>query len=76
MTEEDLKNGMVFKFNNKTWCDNNGKDEYQKGYISINHFKRIIIMFNGSCLQATKSFTTTKMRLEKLFKDWHLEFIK
>ena len=75
MTQTELKNGINFHFNNERWCEENESDDIRGGSICFNNnFTLFAIHFNGKCIHTSKTFNSSKQRLEKLMGDWECEF--
>jgi hypothetical protein len=66
MTQTELKNGQDFNFSN---------EDMHEGFITWNsRFNNFAIHFNGKCIHTSKTFNSSKQRLEKLMGDWKCEF--
>ena len=76
MIQSELKNGINFHFDNERWCEENESDDVRGGSIAFNdRFRIFTIHFNGSCIHTSRTFNSTKKRLEKLMNDWNCNFI-
>lgn len=75
MTQQELKNGTNFFFNNEEWCERMQDEDFRGGWVTfdtmINGFA---IFFNGSCIHTSKTFSSTQKRLEKLMDKWNCNF--
>jgi len=75
MTQQELKNGQDFQFDNEQWCEANLSHDFRGGWITWNdRFQNFAIHFNGTCIHVSKTFGSAKKRLEKLMFDWNCEF--
>lgn len=73
MNQQDLKSGIVFNFDNETWCVQNESHDQRGGYVEFNR-DRFTIWFNGVIIASFATFPACKKRLEKLMTKWHCEF--
>ena len=74
MTQLELKNGTIFDFDNEKWCEENMSDELMGGHVQFdNRFNLFGIFFNGKCIHTSKTFTSSKNRLEKLMSKWNCD---
>ena len=76
MTQQELKNGEKFHFDNETWCEENLSDDFRAGHVEFSDRfgERFHVWFNGVIIDSFKTFKATEKRLDKLFTKWNLEF--
>jgi ectoine hydroxylase-related dioxygenase (phytanoyl-CoA dioxygenase family) len=72
--EKQLKNKQTFHFDNEKWCEQNLSDRFIGGHIQWNLMFGFSIFFNGACIHTSKTFKSSKKRLDKLMSDWNCEF--
>ena len=76
MKNKDLKEGVIFSFNNEEYCNLIESDNIRGGYIGYNKmFNIYIIHFNGINIYSSKTFKASEKRLKILFTKWSLQFI-
>jgi hypothetical protein len=75
MNAQELKSGTTLNFNNEKWREENQSDDVRGGQFfwsdRINHF---LIVFNGACIHASKTFASAEKRFNTLRDKWSLEF--
>ena len=76
MSNEELKNGTTFFFNNEEHQNNIGGDDirdcevlFTEQNLSARPYQ---IWFNGSLIYSSKTFRGVKNRLDKLASKWNL----
>jgi hypothetical protein len=75
MTKQDLLNGQTFEFDNQEFCEWNGTDHVDAGWIEFSRkLNSFMIFFNGDLIHSVKTFSASEKRLNKLFNKWNLEF--
>ena len=73
MTQQQLKNGIIFDFDNEKWCEENFSDELMGGHIQWCSTFGFGIFFNGKCIHSSKTFNSMKKRLSTLMTKWNCE---
>ena len=86
MTQKELKNGNIFKFNNEAFCIEYEQDDIREcnvwfddgsNYI-LNHYWAIgfNIEFNGKLVHSCKTYKSLKYRLDELVAKWSLNLVE
>lgn len=75
LTQDKLKNGQDFHFDNEKWCEQNLSDDLSEGWIEWNNrFGKFLIHFNGTLIHTSNTFNSAKKTLEKLMSIRECEF--
>lgn len=80
-TQQLLKDGKCFHFDNEQHCIDNNEDDFRGAHIWFNQegpswshgFK---IMFNGKLIHSSKTFKSLQKRFDLLKNRWFLQFTK
>lgn len=76
MKERELKERKFIDFNNDEWCGENESDDFRGGHVQWDgRFNLFSIFFNGTCIYTSKTFISTKKRLDNLMIKWNCKFL-
>ena len=77
MNKKDLIEGVEFEFDNERFCEETFSDDLRCGSVGFNERLGLFnIFFNGVCVHTSKTFKSCKNKLDKLFNEFNLSFIK
>ncbi len=70
LTKKGLMAGGTFFFNNATFQEKIESDDVREASVFFRD--KFMIMFNGSLIHSSKTFSSLENKLNKLITDWHL----